>query len=86
MNDRQRFLDEHARLSRRFFLQAGAACVATVGGLSLAAAAAPPPPELAKVIDRLPPFFTEPGAFPGRLPRHAAAALAAGRQAAARSA
>ncbi len=59
MNDRQRFLDEHARLTRRYFLQAGAACVATAGAWSRAAAAAPPPPELAKVIDKLPPLFTD---------------------------
>jgi DMSO/TMAO reductase YedYZ molybdopterin-dependent catalytic subunit len=58
MTDRQRFLDEHGRLTRRYFLRAGAACVATAGGFSLAAGAEPPPPELAKAIDKLEPLFT----------------------------
>ena len=58
MNERQRFIDEHAKLTRRYFLQAGAACVATAGGLSLAAGAEPPAPELVKVIDKLGSFFT----------------------------
>ncbi|HVS36626.1 MAG TPA: molybdopterin-dependent oxidoreductase [Gemmataceae bacterium] len=63
MNDRQRFLDEHAKLTRRYFLQAGAACVATAGGLSLAAASEPRAPELAKIIDKLGPFFTNQADF-----------------------
>ena len=57
MNDRQRFLDEHGKLTRRYFLRTGAACVATAGGWSLAARAEPPP-ELAKALDKLEPFFT----------------------------
>jgi DMSO/TMAO reductase YedYZ molybdopterin-dependent catalytic subunit len=57
MSERERFLSEHDKLTRRFFLSAGAACVAGAGGLSLAAAA-PPAPELAAVLDKLEPFFT----------------------------
>ncbi len=63
MNERQRFLDEHGRLTRRYFLRAGAACVATAGGWSLAAGAEPPSPELAKAIDKLGSFFTNPEDF-----------------------
>ena len=58
MNERQRLLDEHQTLTRRFFLRAGAACVATAGGLPLVAGAEPRAPELAKAVDRLEPFFT----------------------------
>ncbi len=58
MNDRQRFLDEHGKLTRRYFLRTGAACVATAGGWSLTARAEPPP-ELAKALDTLGPFFTK---------------------------
>jgi DMSO/TMAO reductase YedYZ molybdopterin-dependent catalytic subunit len=58
LNERQPFLDEHHTLTRRYFLRAGAACVATAGGLPLAAAGEPRPPELAKAVDQLEPFFT----------------------------
>jgi DMSO/TMAO reductase YedYZ molybdopterin-dependent catalytic subunit len=58
MNERERFLAEHRKLTRRYFLRAGAACVAAAGGLPLAAGAEPPAPELAKVLDKLEPFFT----------------------------
>jgi DMSO/TMAO reductase YedYZ molybdopterin-dependent catalytic subunit len=63
MNERQRFIDEHGRLTRRFFFQAGAACVATAGRLSLAAGAAPLAPELAKAVDELGPYFTNQDEF-----------------------
>jgi DMSO/TMAO reductase YedYZ molybdopterin-dependent catalytic subunit len=58
MSERERFLSEHEKLTRRFFLRAGAACVVATGGLSLAAGAAPPAPELVKALDKLEPFFT----------------------------
>jgi DMSO/TMAO reductase YedYZ molybdopterin-dependent catalytic subunit len=58
MSERERFLSEHEQLTRRFFLRAGAACIAATGGLSLAAGAAPPAPELATALDKLEPFFT----------------------------
>jgi hypothetical protein len=58
LNERQPFLDEHHTLTRRFFLRAGAACVAMAGGLPLAAAGAPRPSELTKAVDQLEPFFT----------------------------
>ncbi len=61
MSERERFLAEHDQLTRRFFLRAGAACLAGTGGLSLAAA--PPAPELAAVLDKLEPFFTPPEDF-----------------------
>lgn len=62
MNERDPFLADHVKLTRRFFLRAGAACAATAGGLSFAAAN-PPAPELAAVIDKLEPFFTDPKDF-----------------------
>jgi DMSO/TMAO reductase YedYZ molybdopterin-dependent catalytic subunit len=62
MNERERFLAEHLKLTRRFFLRAGAACVATAGGWALAAGAEPPP-ELAKALDKLEPYFTPPEDF-----------------------
>ncbi len=58
MNERQRLLDEHRTLTRRYFLRAGAACVATAGGVPLVVGAEPRAPELAKAVDRLEPFFT----------------------------
>jgi DMSO/TMAO reductase YedYZ molybdopterin-dependent catalytic subunit len=56
LNEHQHFLDEHHTLTRRYFLRAGAVCVA--GGLPLAGAGEPRPPELAKAVDQLEPFFT----------------------------
>jgi DMSO/TMAO reductase YedYZ molybdopterin-dependent catalytic subunit len=58
MSDRERFLAEHEKLTRRYFLRAGAVCVAAAGGWSVAAGAEPPAPELAKALDQLEPFFT----------------------------
>jgi hypothetical protein len=57
MSERERFLSEHEKLTRRYFLRAGAACAAA-GGLPIAAGAAPLAPELAKAVDRLGPYFT----------------------------
>src|SRR5580765_8136146 len=58
MNDLHRFLHEHRRLSRRFFLKLGAAGSAALGWSPLASRAAPTSPELAKAIAALEPFFT----------------------------
>src|SRR5262245_366974 len=58
MNDPQQFLDEHARLSRRHFLRAGAA--ASLLGLQ-GITAAPPGADatgLARAIEQLEPYFT----------------------------
>jgi DMSO/TMAO reductase YedYZ molybdopterin-dependent catalytic subunit len=62
MDERQRFLDEHVRLTRRYFLGLGAACA---GALAWPAAgkAAPPAPELARALDKLEPYFTPPEKF-----------------------
>lgn len=58
MNERERFFAEQGKLTRRYFLRAGAACVVSASGLLLAGRAEPPAPELAKVLDKLEPFFT----------------------------
>jgi DMSO/TMAO reductase YedYZ molybdopterin-dependent catalytic subunit len=58
MSEREDFLDEHLRLTRRYFLRAGMACVAAAGGWSAAHGARPPAPELARALDKLEPFFT----------------------------
>jgi DMSO/TMAO reductase YedYZ molybdopterin-dependent catalytic subunit len=63
MNPREEFLEDHLLLSRRFFLEAGAACVAAVTGWSLAGGAEPPAPELAKALAKLESFFTPPANF-----------------------
>jgi DMSO/TMAO reductase YedYZ molybdopterin-dependent catalytic subunit len=63
MTERERFLLEHLRLTRRSFLRAGAASAALAAGPALAAAAKPTPPELARALDKLEPFFTPPAQF-----------------------
>jgi DMSO/TMAO reductase YedYZ molybdopterin-dependent catalytic subunit len=63
MNDPHKFLAEHRRLTRRFFLRAGAAGLAAGGGLAPAESAEPTAPELAKVLAKLEPYFTPPAAF-----------------------
>jgi DMSO/TMAO reductase YedYZ molybdopterin-dependent catalytic subunit len=62
MGDVEAFVSEHARLTRRFFLQAGAASAAALA-CSIKAAAAERPPELAAAIDKLEEFFTTPARF-----------------------
>ncbi len=61
MTDAERFLAGHARLTRRYFLRCGAACAAA--GWALPAAGADPPPELARVLEKLEPYFTPPAEF-----------------------
>jgi DMSO/TMAO reductase YedYZ molybdopterin-dependent catalytic subunit len=60
MTDAERFLADHAALSRRFFLRAGAAGVA---GFAQPATAEPPPPELAPALEKLEAYFTPPKDF-----------------------
>ena len=80
MNEHNPFLADHLKLTRRYFLRAGAACAAAAGGWAFAAGAEPPAPELAKALDKLEPFFTAQEEFQRRLPRQARAALPARRQ------
>lgn len=63
MNDPQHFLAEHLRLTRRFFLRAGAVCMAAEGALSSAQSGEPTAPELAKALAKLEPYFTPPADF-----------------------
>src|SRR5262245_18468962 len=63
MNDLQRFLAEHRRLTRRFFLHLGGTAAAAVAALPRVSGAAPPGPELTKAIAELEPFFTPPEKF-----------------------
>ena len=51
MAERNRFLDEHVKLSRRFFVGVGAAGVAVAAGWRVALGAEPPQPELAKALE-----------------------------------
>jgi DMSO/TMAO reductase YedYZ molybdopterin-dependent catalytic subunit len=60
MSDAKRFLAEHAAVTRRFFLGAGAACAA---GLAAPARGAELPPELASALEKLEPYFTAPAEF-----------------------
>jgi DMSO/TMAO reductase YedYZ molybdopterin-dependent catalytic subunit len=60
MSDANRFLAEHAVVTRRFFLGAGAACAA---GLAATARAAEVPAELAPALEKLEPYFTTPAEF-----------------------
>jgi DMSO/TMAO reductase YedYZ molybdopterin-dependent catalytic subunit len=62
MNDIERFLSEHARLTRRFFLGAGAAGAAALT-MTPPATSAERAPELAAAIDKLEPFFTPQASF-----------------------
>src|SRR5262249_25482697 len=57
MSESERFLVEHVNLTRRYFLRAGAACVATAGGWSTAPGE-PSAPELAAALAKLEPYFT----------------------------
>jgi DMSO/TMAO reductase YedYZ molybdopterin-dependent catalytic subunit len=63
MDGREQFLDEHLRLTRRYFLRAGAAWAAAAGLATPAAAAEAPAPALARALDRLEPYFTPPEQF-----------------------
>jgi DMSO/TMAO reductase YedYZ molybdopterin-dependent catalytic subunit len=63
MNDLYKFLAEHRRLTRRFFLRAGVACTAAGGGLALGGSAETTAPELAKTIAKLEPYFTPQAEF-----------------------
>ena len=58
MNDPQEFLAEHLKLTRRFFLRAGAACMAAEGVLSSAQSGEPTAPELAQALAKLGSYFT----------------------------
>jgi DMSO/TMAO reductase YedYZ molybdopterin-dependent catalytic subunit len=57
MRERDWFLDEQARLTRRQFLPAAAALAAAAGLRLPNAAADPPPPELAATLGKLEPYF-----------------------------
>jgi DMSO/TMAO reductase YedYZ molybdopterin-dependent catalytic subunit len=59
----QQFLDEHRRLTRRYFVRLGAAGIAAAGALPLVGRAAERAPKLAKAIEALEPFFTPPAQF-----------------------
>src|SRR5436190_826956 len=58
MNELHRFLAQHRRLTRRFFLRFGATASAALGSWPLISRAEPLSPELAKAIAALEPFFT----------------------------
>ncbi len=79
MNDPEQFLAEHLRLTRRFFLGMGAACMAAGGDRSFAQSAEPAAPELVEALAKLEPYFTLPADFrdvsrgkplPHALPEH----------------
>jgi DMSO/TMAO reductase YedYZ molybdopterin-dependent catalytic subunit len=53
-----RFLDEHRRLARRYFLACGAAGTAALACWSTASGEEPIPPELEQAIAQLEPYFT----------------------------
>jgi len=61
MDDARRFLAEHAAVTRRFFLGAGATWAAA--GLVGSARAADLPAELAPALEKLEPYFTPPAEF-----------------------
>ena len=63
MDDREQFLLEHLRLTRRCFLGVGAACAGVLDWSPAAVGAGPTPPELARALDKLGPYFTPPGDF-----------------------
>jgi DMSO/TMAO reductase YedYZ molybdopterin-dependent catalytic subunit len=58
MDDREQFLLEHWRLTRRHFFRAGVACGAVAGWAARGGGAEPPAPELARALANLPPYFT----------------------------
>jgi DMSO/TMAO reductase YedYZ molybdopterin-dependent catalytic subunit len=61
MSESQRFLGEHAALTRRFFLRCGAAC--TAAACALPALGAEWPSELADAVKKIEPYFTPPREF-----------------------
>src|SRR5262249_1149710 len=63
MADRDRFLAEPLKLSRRFFLGVGAAGVAAAAGWQVSLGAEPPPPELARALAKLESYFTPQNEF-----------------------
>src|SRR6516225_9399176 len=63
MNDPERFLAEHLRLTRRFFLGMGSACMTVGAGRLSAQNTEPFAPELANALAKLEPFFTPPKDF-----------------------
>jgi DMSO/TMAO reductase YedYZ molybdopterin-dependent catalytic subunit len=63
MNGREQFLDEHLKLTRRYFLRAGAAWAAAAGVSSPVGAAEAPAPALARALEKLEPYFTPPEQF-----------------------
>ncbi|HEY7159597.1 MAG TPA: molybdopterin-dependent oxidoreductase [Gemmataceae bacterium] len=58
MNDPQQFLAEHLKLTRRFFLGMGTACMAVGGERSSAQSPDLSTPELVKALAKLEPYFT----------------------------
>lgn len=62
MTDADRFLVRHAEPTRRYFLRVGAA-TAAAGLAHTTVRAEPPSPELARVLEKLEPYFTPPAAF-----------------------
>jgi DMSO/TMAO reductase YedYZ molybdopterin-dependent catalytic subunit len=58
MQPAERFLAEHRRLTRRFFLRTGAVLPACLQAWLSASAAEAPAPELAAALQKLEPFFT----------------------------
>jgi DMSO/TMAO reductase YedYZ molybdopterin-dependent catalytic subunit len=90
MTDPEPFLAEHLRLTRRFFLRAGTACMAAGGSGLAARSAEPAAPELAKALAKLEPYFTPPADFrdvsrgkplPHSLPEHKKIAVGLTREA-----
>jgi DMSO/TMAO reductase YedYZ molybdopterin-dependent catalytic subunit len=62
-NDPEKFLAEHLRLTRRFFLRTGAACVSLGGSLALADSKEPPALELAQALSKLESYLTPQAKF-----------------------
>ena len=58
MKNPERFLFEHQKLTRRYFIRAGVASAAALGFWPPTAGADPLAPELAKAIETLEPYFT----------------------------
>jgi DMSO/TMAO reductase YedYZ molybdopterin-dependent catalytic subunit len=63
IHDPEKLLAEHRRLTRRFFLRAGAACVSAGSSLALAGSGELPAPELAGALSRLESYFTPQAKF-----------------------
>jgi DMSO/TMAO reductase YedYZ molybdopterin-dependent catalytic subunit len=63
MNALERFLAEHERLTRRYFLRVGAAGSAALGLRPRPARGGPPAPGLARAIETLEPYFTPQASF-----------------------